>query len=61
MNVKFMIYAVLVTALSTGVSWSKFLSTAGASEQGSNSGRSSWSSNTGGSGGSWGSGSSGHK
>ncbi len=64
MNGKFFAYALVVTVLSTGVSWTKFIRAATTnSEYSSSSGRgSSWSSNTGGSSGSWGSGSSGgHK
>ena len=59
MNGKFMVYAVLVTALSTGISWTKFLSSASAGWQSGGSGRSAWSSSTSGSGGTWGSGSGG--
>lgn len=62
---KFAIYAILVTALSTGVSWSKFFNVVRASDwtsTSSSSGRSGWSSNTGSGGGSWSGGSSGsHK
>lgn len=61
MNGKFIVYAVIVTMLSTGVSWSRFLSAAISSGSSSSSSGSSWSSSTGSSGGSWGSGSSGHK
>lgn len=59
MNGKFLVYAVVVTALSTGINWTRFISSAvSSSNQSSNSG-SSWSSHTSGSGGTWGSGSSG--
>lgn len=58
MNGKFLVYAVVVTALSTGINWTRFISSAVSSSQSSNSG-SSWSSHTSGSGGTWGSGSSG--
>lgn len=61
MNGKFLVYAVVVTALSTGLNWTRLLSSAVSSSQSSKSG-SSWSSHTSGSGGTWGSGSSGsHK
>ncbi|MDY7574908.1 hypothetical protein [Actimicrobium sp. CCI2.3] len=62
MNVKFVVYAVLVTALSTGVSWAKLIGSATSSDSvGSAARGSGWSSNTGGRGGSWGGGSGGHK
>lgn len=55
MNFKFILYALMVSLLSTTVSWGKFLSSA--SNSGRTSGRgSSWSSNTGSGGGSWGGG-----
>jgi hypothetical protein len=63
MNGKFLVYALVVSLLSTGVSWTKLLSvpSSSGSSWGSGYGGSSWSSNTGGGGGSWGGGSGGHK
>ena len=59
MNGKFLMYGLLVTALSTGISWTKFISAAAGNWQ--NTGRSSgssWSSTTGSG---YGGGSGGHK
>ena len=53
MNTKYFIYALLVTAVSTGTSWTKMITAATQSD--TNSG-SSWSSRTGGGGGSYGGG-----
>lgn len=53
MKNKFFAYAMVVTMLSSGVSWTKFIRSA--SNSGASSG-SSWSSNSGYGGGSWGSG-----
>ncbi|MFZ6751096.1 hypothetical protein [Undibacterium sp. Ren11W] len=54
MKTKFFIYAMLVTLLTSGVSWSRFLFSSRNAGSGS-----SWSSSSGSSGGSWGSGSGG--
>jgi hypothetical protein len=62
MNGKFIVYALAVSLLSTGVSWTKMLRTSsGSSNWGSGYSGSSWSSNTGSGGGSWGGGAGGHK
>jgi hypothetical protein len=58
MRGKFLVYAVMVTVLSTGVSWKRYLGSAYNDRNYSSSGRgSSWGSNTG----SWGGGGGGHK
>lgn len=59
MNGKFIIYALLVTALSTCSNWGRMAMMAGTT--GGSSGGSSWSSSTGSSGGSWSSSGGGHK
>lgn len=61
MKSKFTMYALVVTLLTSTISWGKFISSVGSGGRSSGSG-SSWNSNTGYSGGSWGGGSSGgHK
>jgi hypothetical protein len=57
MRNKFMIYAVMVTVLFTGISWTRFIGTANNSGGYSRTG-SSWNSNTGSG---WGGGGGGHK
>ncbi|MGZ3236962.1 MAG: hypothetical protein ACXU8A_06250 [Burkholderiaceae bacterium] len=58
MRGKFLIYAVMVTALSTGISWKRYLASAANDQNYSSSSRgSSWSTNSGG----WSGGGGGHK
>ncbi|MGZ3254678.1 MAG: hypothetical protein ACXU7D_10260 [Burkholderiaceae bacterium] len=59
MRSKFLIYAVMVTVLSTGISWKRYFASEANDRNYSSSGRgSSWGSNTGGG---WGGGGGGHK
>jgi S-adenosylmethionine decarboxylase proenzyme len=51
MNGKFLLYGIIVTMLSTGVSWTKFLAVTAADSTSSSGRGSSWTSTTGGSGG----------